>query len=61
MAYSVHDSYLRWVVTSEKHRPARELKDNIAWACGEVRGMMERADSQRMREEKKTEDAKAKL
>ena len=56
----MHDSYLRWVITSQKHVKSRELKDNIAWACGEVRGMMERADSQRMREEKATADQKEK-
>ncbi|KAL7417765.1 acyltransferase ChoActase/COT/CPT [Mrakia frigida] len=44
LGYSVHDSYLRWVITSQKHMRGRELKENIVWACGEVRGMMERAE-----------------
>jgi len=44
LGYSVHDSYLRWVITSQKHMRGKELKDNIIWACGEVRGMMERAE-----------------
>lgn len=44
LGYSVHDSYLRWVITSQKHMRGKELKENIVWACGEVRGMMERAE-----------------
>jgi hypothetical protein len=53
LGYSIHDSYLRWVITSQNHMKSRELRQSIAWACGEVRGMMERADSQQRRLESK--------
>jgi hypothetical protein len=40
------DHFLRWVITARKSKKAREYKQCLQWACEEVQGMMERAESE---------------
>lgn len=42
----MQDHFLRWVITSRKNMKAREYKECLAWACEEVRAMMERAEGE---------------
>jgi hypothetical protein len=43
-ADSVGDDFLRWVITCQKPQKAEQLKENLRWACDEVKAMFERGE-----------------
>jgi len=44
LSYSIADDYLRWIITST-NGDVNEFKQQLEWACDEIRRMMESAAS----------------